>query len=359
MSSIGSDHDRTQGTAVRVAVLSEAGVVEVIHRADPEVLPGSVIVDIDRCGIGGPDIEAWRTGRLPAPAWFGHEWVGRVSAIGPGCRDRFEGERVVGAVPPSCGSCRPCRAGLGQHCSLVLAMIVGTDPIAGDHGAFAQRIRVDARRVHRVPEGIDDDAAAVAEPAAVAAHAVTRSGQRLGDLVMVVGAGTIGMLVAELARLAGAARVVAVDIEPSRRELACELGVDAAFPPGQEVVRWVNGQGHGLGVDVVYECAGRAEAVELAIGSVRQGGTIVVVGSSDEPSTVSAADLLAREVTVRASLGYTVADVHRALSLMADDRFRISAVTDRIIGFDGLADTLAELSSDGSARRKVLFSPNY
>lgn len=342
---------------MRVGVLKGAGVVEVVDRPEPELLPGTVVVDVVRCGIGGPDIEAWRNGQLPAPGWFGHEWVGRVSAVGPGCEDRFEGERVVGAVPPPCGTCGPCRAGLGAHCSLALAMIVGTDPLAGDHGAFAERVRVDARRVHRVPEGIDDNAAAVAEPAAVAAHAVTRAGQRLGDLVVVIGAGTIGLLVAELARLAGAARVVAVDVEPGRRELACELGADAAFAPGPEVARWAADHGHGLGADVVYECAGRVEAVDSALDAVRQGGSIVVVGSSSEPAAVSAADLVAREITLRASLGYTVADVHRALDLMADDRFRVSAIYERIIGFDELAATFAELSSDGSARRKVLFSP--
>lgn len=331
--------------------------LEVFDRPDPVADPGTVVVQIDRCGIGGTDIEAFRAGTVPAPAWFGHEWVGRVVAVGEGCRDRFLGERVVGAVPPPCGDCRTCRAGLGEHCELVLSMIVGTDRAASPHGAFAERIRADARRVHRVPDGVEDSNAALAEPAAVAAHAVARAGQRLGDLVVVVGAGTIGLLVGELARLAGAARVAAVDIEPGRRELACALGADAAFAPGPELDRWLADQGHGLGADVSYECAGSSETPALAVRATRQGGTVVMVGRSSEPATVVPAGLIARQTTIRASLGYTIGDVHRALDLMADDRFRVSAIHERLIGFGDLADAFSDLADHTGARRKVLFSP--
>lgn len=343
---------------MRVALLSGPGSIEVVDRPEPEPIPGTVVVAVERCGIGGTDLEAFRTGRLPAPAWFGHEWSGRVVEVGEGAEDRFPGERVVGAVPPPCGRCRPCRAGLGQHCDEALSMIVGTHPSASDHGAFAERIRVDHRRVHRVPDAVDHSSAALAEPAAVAAHAVALGGQRLGDVVAVVGAGTIGLLVAELARLAGAARVVAVDVEPGRRELACSLGADAAFGPGHEVIRWLGEQGHGLGADVVYECAGRPGTLEVSISSVRHGGTVVLVGISSHNGELVPADLVAGHVRLQASLGYTVADVHRALDLMADDRFRVSAIHERLVGFDDLPGTFAELVADLSARRKVLFSPS-
>lgn len=332
--------------------------IEVVDADEPDLLPGTVVVAIDRCGIGGSDIEAFTTGSVPAPAWFGHEWAGRVVAVGANCPDRFEGERVVGAVPPPCGSCQTCRAGLGEACETVLAMIVGTHETASPHGAFAERVRVDAGRVHRVPDGVEQSNAALAEPAAVAAHAVARGEQRLGDVVAVIGAGTVGLLVAELARLGGAARVVAVDIEPGRRELACRLGADAAFAPGPELLRWLGEQGHGLGADVVYECAGRSEAVSLSVQAVRPSGTVVVVGKSDMSGSVAAGELLDRQLTLRASRGYTITDVHRALDLMADDRFRVSAIHERLVGFDELADAFVDLASDPAARRKVLFSPD-
>ncbi len=342
---------------MRVAMLQGPRSIEIVDHPEPVVHPGSVVVEIDRCGIGGPDVEAFRTGQLPAPAWFGHEWVGRVVAIGPGVAGRFEGERVVGAVPPPCGTCRPCTAGISSTCELVLSMIVGTDPLASNHGAFAERIGVDARRVHRVPEGIDDANAALAEPAAVAAHAVRRSNQTLGDGVVVIGAGTIGILIAELARLAGAGHVVAVDVQAARRELACALGADAAFGPGPEVSRWFNDHGHGLGADIVYECSGGSDASQTALGAVRQGGTIVVVSLAAQTGSLVPADLVARELTVRASLGYSVTDVHRALDLMADDRFRVSAIQDRTVGLDELQTAFEGLVGDPSLSRKILVSP--
>lgn len=342
---------------MRVLRLNGPRSIEIVDREDPVAMPGTVVVDIERCGIGGTDVEAYRTGEVPSPAWFGHEWVGRVSEVGEDCIGRFEGERVVGAVPPPCGSCSPCRAGFGDHCELVLAMIVGTDTKASAHGAFSERIRVDARRVYRVPESVEDSNAALAEPAAVASHAVGQAEQHLGDIVAVIGAGTIGLLVGELARLAGASRVVAVDLEPGRRELACELGANAAFAPGPELKRWLAEQGHGLGADVIYECAGSSDTLSLAVAAVRQGGSIVLVGRSESPGAVAPVDLIKKHVTVRASLGYTVTDVHRALDLMADDRFRVSAIHERLVGFGGIEAAFADLADNPSARRKVLFSP--
>ncbi len=343
---------------MKAAVLRKARMVEIVDVDEPRADAGSVVVAIERCGIGGPDLVAWRTGELPAPAWFGHEWVGRVVEIGPDCPpERFEGERVVGAVPPPCGRCRPCVAGIGSICELGLSMIVGTDRLAADHGAFAERIRVDARRVHRLPEGVDESDGALAEPAAVAAHAVRRAQPSLGDTVVVIGAGTVGLLVAELARLAGASRVAVVDLEPDRQELACSLGADAAFTPGRDLGKWLAGQGHGLGADVVFECAGASEALTTAVGAVRPGGSVILVGFTPETATISARQLLHREITVRGSLGYSIADVHRALDLMADERYRVSALYNRLVGFAHLAEEFEHLDRRRPAPPKVLFQP--
>lgn len=333
--------------------------VEVVDVPEPVCRPGSVVVEIDRCAIGGSDLEAWSTGELPAPAWFGHAWSGRVVEVGVGVEGRFEGERVVGAAPPPCGRCKHCRAGFGENCDLVLEMIVGTDPLASGHGAFAERVRVDARRLHRLPEGVDLQDAALAEPASVAAHAVGRSGIRLGDLVVVIGAGTIGLVVAELARIAGASRVVAVDPADQRRELACDLGSDAAFATGEDVPRWLEQHGHGLGADIVFDCVGADGALGAATRLARRGGTVVLVGVSGQIAEAVPADLVRRELTVRASLGYTTAEVQRVLELLAEDRLRVSSlVADDEIGLEQIGDTLRELSAGGRSGKSVLVRPS-
>ncbi len=326
---------------------------------EPEPLPGSVIVEIDRCAIGGSDLLAWSTGVLPSPAWFGHAWSGRVVAVGPGVADRFEGERLVGAAPAPCGQCKHCRAGFGENCDLVLQMILGVDSLASPHGAFAERIRVDTRRVHRIPEGVDLEDAALAEPASVAAHAVARSGLGLGDLAVVIGAGTIGLIVAELARIAGASRVVAVDPVRQRRELACDLGSDAAFGPGDEVGRWLQAHGHGLGADVIFDCIGADGALGEAVNLVRRGGTVMAVGVSGQTSNTVPADLVRREVNLRASLAYTTADVRRVLELLADDRLRVSNLyAKEAIPLTAIGEEIRRLVDEPTAGCSVLVDPS-
>ncbi|MEZ5340356.1 MAG: zinc-binding dehydrogenase [Acidimicrobiales bacterium] len=337
---------------MRRARLVSSCVVEIDEVAEPELLPGSLLVDVIRCAIGGPDVEAYQGGRLPSPAWFGHEWVGRVAAVGDGVIGHFVGERVVGSTCPPCGACRPCLAGLGDHCNVVLDMIVGTDALSSDHGAFSERIRVDARRVRAVPEGIDDREATLTEPAAVAAHAVARSGQRLGDLVVIIGGGTVGSIALQLAVLAGAARVLIIDPDIHRRELACDLGADAAFPDESGAQTWLETQGHGLGADVVYDCSGDAESLIVALNTARRGGTIVAVGVANTSSELTTRQLIADEITVRASLGYTVADGNRVLDLMAQDRLAVADLFDPVeIGLDELGPTLQRLSERLVGRR--------
>ncbi len=321
-------------------------------------MAGSLLVEIIYCGVGGSDSEAYESGLLAAPAWFGHEWVGRVLEVGPGISGHFPGERVVGAVSPPCGSCDQCRAGLGQWCKSSLEMILGADPLASPHGAFAERIRVDARRVTRIPEGVDNRDAALAEPASVAAHAVVRSNMALGDLVVVVGAGAIGCLLVQLARLNGAAHVVVVEPDPFRRELACDLGATAAFGPGPEAVQWLAKHGHCLGGDVVFSASGDPEALTSAVQAARLGGTVVAVGVSGDSGSLASADLIEREITLRASRGYGIADVHRALELMAGDRLRVSGlIQSETLGLDDLAQHFAATAKSQPGPPKHLVAP--
>ena len=368
---------------MKAVVLSGQSQVEVVEVEEPTVLEGSVIVEIDRCGIGGSDLTSYLRGSVPSPAWFGHEWSGRIVEIGPPgdlpeINDRFVGERVVGSAPPACGRCRNCRAGFADQCDVVLEMIVGADPRADRVGGFAERIRVDARRVARVPEGIDQSDAALAEPASVAAQAVARSGVGLGDLVVVMGAGTIGLLVSELARLAGAGRVVAMDPDENRRELACDLGANAAFPIAVDhgsdatdaVNDWLARTGHGLGADVVFDCAGSISSLLDCVRVVRRGGTAVAVGVAPrsanmasaadigETTTVSPRAIIDRQITLLASQGYTVRDVRRVLGLMAEDHLRVAPIYDpEPIGLAQVGEAMADLTASRWGRLKPLVQP--
>ncbi|MEZ5227379.1 MAG: zinc-binding dehydrogenase [Acidimicrobiales bacterium] len=182
---------------------------------------------------------------------------------------------------------------------------------------------------------------------------------RLGDLAVVIGAGTIGMLVAEIVRASGAAGVVVIEPDPMRREIACDLGADAAFAPGAGAWRWLAERSRGLGADLVYDCAGTADSLASTVDLVRRGGGVVVIGvgvGSHLPWTTKTHE---REITVRASLGYNIGDMRRVLDLMADDRLRLGSMIDpEPVPLDAVGPTLAEYEEAPLGRSKRLVAPN-
>ena len=342
-----------------VAEITGVERLELVERPRPEATPGTVVVEIARCGVSGADLEAWRTGRTSPPAIFGHEWVGRVVAVGEGVVDRFEGERVLHGARPPCGSCALCRGGHAQHCSTVLEAALGLDPLAPDHGGFASHIRVDARKVAPVPEGLDDADAALAGAASVAAHGVASGGQRLGDVVAVVGAGTVGLLSAEFARLAGARRVVAVEPDRDRRELACSLGADAAFSPGGEAGRYLRRLSSGLGADVVYECAGGPDTLALSVELVRRGGRIVVSSLGTEAIRLDPVPWLLKEVTVSTHVGFSAEELRRTLDLLAEDRLRVGRLhRGEAVALRDLPELIGDIAAGRGPAVRTLVDPH-
>lgn len=345
---------------MRYARLNGPREIEIVERPDPAPGPGQVVVQIDVCGIGGSDRTAFARGSVESPGWFGHEWTGRVVAIGSGVVGHFEGERVVAGVSAACGRCGPCGVGRTDQCRTVLEQIVGVGLHAPDHGGFATHALVDPARLVPLREGIEIRDAALIEPSAVAAHAVGRAGLGLGDVVVIVGAGTIGLLVAELARVSGAASVLAVDPSASRRELACDLGADAAFSRVDDgVAHWLGDTTQGLGADAVFVCVDTADAIAEGISLVSAGGSVVAVGVGNRIDNLSITSLLSREADFRVSLGYSRDDIRRIQSLMQQDRLRVRPLIRKplVEGLDGLSASFANDDPDRSGPPKVLVQP--
>ena len=334
---------------MRYARLEGPGKLAILERPDPVPLPGQAMIEIAYCGIGGSDRAAFTVGRVAAPAWFGHEWTGRIVALGDGVEDRYVGQRVVAGVAPSCGRCGQCVARTPAHCQRVLEQIVGLDPLAASNGGFASHTVADARRLVPVGEAIDSRDAALIEPASVATHAIGRSGLVVGDVAVVLGTGTIGLLTAEMARIAGAGSVVSIDISAARRELACDLGADAAFGSVNETLqRWLQEQTGGVGADRVFVCVDAVDAIADGLGLVRPGGVIVAVGVGNQIDNLSVTALLKREADFRVSLGYVRDDIRRVQDLMGQDRLRVRRLLQPIdASLDSLSAGLA--GSPGSS----------
>lgn len=323
----------------------------------PRPTADTLVVDVAFCGICGTDVHAYESGRLLSPAVCGHEWAGTVAAVGSDVHGVAEGDRVVVAVPPACGRCEPCLAGHADYCDLVLRTQLGADELAPEHGGFAPSIRVGPGRVCTTAAGLSDEEAAQVEPATVTYHAVARSGLRLGDVVVVQGAGPIGLLTLQWARVAGAGHVIVVEPSASRRELAVALGADQAVAPGEEAEQRVRDRTRGLGADVVYECVGRAPAIQSAVDLVRRGGSVCIIGLAGGEATISPTRWLIKEVTVTGALAYLHDEFATVMGMIADGRVQVAPMHDHTIGLADLDTMLEQLASGNAAHTKVLVDP--
>ena len=322
--------------------------------------PGRVVVDIAFTGICGTDVHGYTDGHMLPPAVFGHEWTGTISAIGDRVADLEAGlqvgQRVVGAVGPSCGRCSQCVAGHTRNCDTVFAEANGVDADAPAHGAFATRVHVSARRVLPVPDEISDVEAALVEPATVTFHAVRRVGAEPGAVVAVQGAGPIGLLTAQHARNDGAGLVIISEPSAARRDVATGLGFTDVVDPGQ-LHAVLHERTGGLGADVVYECTGVASLLQPAAELVRRGGVLGLLGYPLQESTVSYADWQSRELTIVGSLAYNHEDFLASIRAIQGRRLDVAALHTGTVGLSKLHDILEELDTGRSPHMKVLVDP--
>lgn len=324
--------------------------------AGEQPAPDGVVVDITFCGICGTDVHGYTDGHMLPPAVFGHEWTGVIGAVGDEVDGLTVGQRVVGGVGPACGTCRQCAAGHARQCETAFAEANGVDDTAPVHGGFGTRLRVPARRVIPVPEGVTDVEAALVEPATVAFHAVRRTAMELGSVVVVQGAGPIGLLTAQHARNAGAGRLVVCEPSAARRSTAEGLGFRDVVAP-KELEPLLEEITEGLGADVLFECTGVPSLLQPSAELVRRGGTLALLGYPMADSTVSYADWQTRELTVIGSLAYNHEDFVGTLRALAGKRIDVTSLHTGTVGLSELGSMLEELDSGRSEHTKVLVDP--
>jgi (R,R)-butanediol dehydrogenase/meso-butanediol dehydrogenase/diacetyl reductase len=260
-------------------------------------------------------------------------------------------------IAPACGACNECRAGDAAHCSRSLLGVLGLNPLAAPHGGFARAIAIEAARLYPVHRALSDEDAALLEPATVAVHALRRTPLRLGDATVVLGAGPIGLLVLQCARIAGAGAAVVVEPNAERAKLARELGATAIVDPRSEDVEARVKQECGpLGADVVFECAGIPSTIDQSVSLVRRGGVVSLVGLATLPAQIAPGSWLAREVRLVASLAYLHEEFDVAMELVADGRLRLGPMRSEIVGLDDLDPAFRRLLGGGDAV-KILVDP--
>lgn len=341
---------------MQAGLVTGKGRVELKEFPEAQPAPGKAVVQIAYCGICGTDVHAYQSGEPYNPAICGHEWCGTVSAA-PSDTGLREGDRVAIGIAPACGTCSTCLRGDHEHCEQAFTGLIGTGPLAAAHGGFAPAIAIDAARLYSVEDGIDEPAAALLEPATIALHAVRRTPIRLGDVVAVMGAGPIGLLVAQCARAAGAGAVIVIEPHPDRRALAGHLGADLLIDPHREdSAERIAAFAGTAGADVVFECAGLPATIDAAVALSRRGGAVSLVGVPSAPSTIQGAAWLVKEIRLTTSLGYQREEFALTQALVKDGRIDLAPLHSGTVGLAGLAGAFETLSN-ATSEVKILVDP--
>ncbi|HYR95645.1 MAG TPA: alcohol dehydrogenase catalytic domain-containing protein [Candidatus Binatus sp.] len=337
---------------MRAAVYTGERTIAVEERETPRPGPGQVLIAVDYCGICGTDLHAVFDGWGRTGAILGHEYSGRIAALGPGVGGWSVGEPVTAEPGLVCGRCRFCAGGRPSLCTEYLAAL-----LRGDWpGAFAERVLVDARQLHRIPPGLDARAAALTEPLAVALHAIGRSGVREGERALVTGAGPLGCLHVAALKAMGVAEVAVSEPSPARRAAAIGAGADQALAPEELVVPppFADVE-HPF--DVVLECSGKPAAFAAGLAQLRPGGTLVIVGTGLVPPELEHNRVLLKELVVTGALNYDASGFEDALALLASGRLPLDA----LIARDDvpLADIMPAMErlAAGTAAAKLLVVP--
>ena len=342
---------------MEAALVTGKNKLELVEMPNPEPSPGKAVVNIAFCGICGTDLHAYQSGEPYNPAICGHEWTGSVSALGPEIKHFKEGDRVAVGISSACGQCAPCQRGETAYCETAFAGMIGVGPMAALHGGFAPAISVDASRLYGVHDGLTDIEASMLEPATVAVHAVRRTPMTLGDSVVVVGAGPIGLLTLQCAKAAGAGTVVLIEPQASRRNYGEKLGADLLIDPTTEDVQQAVTQHVGKdGADVVFECAGIPQTINQSAELCRRGGIVSLVGFPNLPAEINAAEWLIKEIRLVSSIGYLREEFDVAQALVEDRRLQLTPLHTSTVSLNGIDDAFARLSS-APEEVKILVDP--
>lgn len=343
---------------MKALVLTAPSAFEFTEFPTPAAGPGEVRIAVKSCGICGSDIHGMdgRSGRRIPPLVMGHEAAGEVVEIGAEVSGWRAGERVTFDSTEFCGDCDECRAGNFNLCANRRVLGVSCADYRR-HGCFAENVVVPARILHRLPDSLSYDFAAFAEPVAIALHAVNLAPPTMDEPAVVVGAGLIGLLIVQALRARGWEKVIAVDLDDSRLALAAELGATATFSAHEENLaarlREICG---GDGAGVSFEAVGAAAPVELAIRSVRKGGTVVLVGNLQASVPMPLQEIVTRQLTLKGSCA-CAGEYPEAIRRIGDRSIRVAPLLSASVPLAEGAEWFARLADNREGLLKVILKP--
>lgn len=300
----------------------EPGSVEIREKSTPEIGPEDVLVEVAAVGVCGSDLHQWTSSHswpVNYPVVLGHEFSGRVARLGAAVRNWKEGDRIVSETAAVISPDNPMtRRGLYNLDPTRKGFGYGVD------GAMTQFVKVPARCLHHVPEHLPLEKACLTEPCSVAYNAVINNTRlQPGDRVIVLGPGTIGILCAAVARLAGAeVAIVGLEADRGRLTIAEKYGCTAVVGDATE---WAKSR-DGLGADVIIDAAGVSATLKAALQLVRPAGWITKVGWGPQPLNFSLDPLVQKNVTLQGSFSHNWPVWERVLALLASGQLDVQPI---------------------------------
>jgi len=312
---------------MKALVLKEYNNLVYEDMPQPKIGPDDVLIQVKACGICGSDVHGidGSTGRRLPPIVMGHEAAGIIAELGENVKGWKKGERVTFDSTVSCGTCLFCRRGQINLCDNRRVLGVSCEDYRC-HGAFAEYIAVPQQILYRLPEGLSFEQATLVEPLSVAVHAVGRTPISLNDTAVVVGSGMVGLLVIQALRAAGCGRIIAVDIDRTRLDLACKLGADVGLKsddcnvPDEVLKRTDN-----LGTDIAFEVVGITPTIKMAVAVLRKGGSLTLVGNLSPTVEWPLQSIVTREISVYGSC-ISCGEYPACLEMMARQTINVDAL---------------------------------
>ena len=336
---------------MRAAVLTRPGSLDLVDVEDPPCAEDEVVIRVTTCGVCGTDRSIFR-GEHPArvPVVLGHEYSGVVVETGTAVSGLVVGDRV--AVDPNVvdGTCSFCRRGESNLCEGLRPLGISRD------GGFAELSALPATNAYKLPDGVSLEDGSVVEPLACCVHGIDRAAIRGGDTVLVLGAGPIGCLLIQLARLSGASTILAVEPDEVRRRHAIAAGADLVCEPA-EVTGCLHSLRGTIGADVVIEATGDAASAQASFELVRRGGTLLLFGVYPSDARVSVSPFRVNEDELRIVGSLNNPNTHqRAIDLLASGRIVLDGVITHRLGLSALGAAMDRANFPGAG--KITIDPS-
>ncbi|HEX7099896.1 MAG TPA: L-threonine 3-dehydrogenase [Acidimicrobiia bacterium] len=319
---------------------------------DPQVGRNDVLIRVEKTSICGTDVhiyewDEWAQATIPVPLVVGHEFMGRVEAVGDEVEGIAVGERVSGEGHITCGHCRNCRAGRREFCHSHKSVGVSRP------GAFADYLVLPAQNVYPLPDHITDDVAAVLDPLGNATHTALAF-DVVGEDVLITGAGPIGVMAAAIVRHIGARFVVITDVNPYRLDLAARMGVDRTVDARVEDPLSVMPQlGMVEGFDVGLEMSGSEQAFNQLLDAMNHGGKVAVLGIPSGEIRLDVGDVIFKGLTMRGIYGRRIFETWYKMAAMLQSGLDVSEViTHRFAAED--YETAFEVVRSGQSGKVLL-----